>query len=119
MRVLSTFSNGSPGANLPGQVAALSWAWAPWMSLPDWRDQEAANQTILREMNERTEEVADARRLGTGGHPMETYLRECSVRSCAEPISLTRPECESIRSVSVRSAIAGTMAILRRTSIFK
>jgi hypothetical protein len=56
---------------------------------------------------------------GVGGHPMETYLRECSVRSCAEPISLTRPECESIRSVSVRSAIAGTMAILRRTSIFK
>jgi hypothetical protein len=115
MRVLSTFSNGSPGANLPGRVAALSWAWAPWMSLPDWRDQEAANETILREMNEWTEEVADARRLGTGGHPMETYLCECSDRTCAEPISLTRPECESIRSVSVRSAIAGTVAILRRT----
>jgi hypothetical protein len=33
----------------------------------------------------------------------------------AEPISLTRPEYESIRSVSVRSAIVGTVAILRRT----
>jgi hypothetical protein len=115
MMVLSTLSNGSPGANLPGQVAALSWAWAPWMSLPDWRDQEAANETILRKMNEWTEEVADAPRLGTGGHPMETTLCECSDRTCAEPINLTRPEYESIRSVSVRSAIADTVAILRRT----
>lgn len=78
------------------------------MSLPDWRDQEAANETIFREMNEWTEEVADARRLGTGGHPMETYLCECSDRTCAEPISLNRREYESVRSVSVRSAIAGT-----------
>jgi hypothetical protein len=78
------------------------------MSLPAWRDQEAANETIVREMNEWTEEVADARRLGTGGHPMETYLCECSDRTCAEPISLNRREYESIRSVSVRSAIAGT-----------
>jgi hypothetical protein len=109
------FSNGSPGANLPGRVAALSWAWAPWMSLPDWRDQEAANETIFLEMNEWTEEVADARRLGTGGHPIETYLCQCSDHTCAERISLTRPECESIRSVSVRSAIVGTVAILRRT----
>jgi hypothetical protein len=77
------------------------------MSLPDWRDQEAANETIVRE-NEWTEEVADARRLGTGGHPMETYLCECSDRTCGEPIGLTRREYESIRSVSVRSAIAGT-----------
>jgi hypothetical protein len=58
-------------------------------------------------MNEWTEEVAGARRLGTGGHPMETYLCECSDRTCAEPIRLTRREYESIRSVSVRSAIAG------------
>ena len=59
-------------------------------------------------MNEWTEEVADARRLGTGGHPMETYLCECSDRTCAEPIGLNRREYESVRSVSVRSAIAGT-----------
>jgi hypothetical protein len=78
------------------------------MSLPAWRDQEAANETIFREMNEWTEEVADARRLGTGGHPMETYLCECSDRTCAEPIGLTRREYEPIRSVSVLSAIAGT-----------
>lgn len=78
------------------------------MSLPAWRDQEAANETIFREMNEWTEEVADARRLGTGGHPMETYLCECSDRTCAEPISLNRREYESVRSVSVRSAVAGT-----------
>jgi len=81
--------------------------------MADWLTQEAVNQTIFREMNEWTEEVADARRLGTGGHPMETYLCECSDRTCAEPINLTRPEYESIRSVSVRSvslrsAIAGT-----------
>lgn len=91
------------------------------MSLPDWRDQEAANETIVREMmNEWTEEVADARRLGTGGHPMKTYLCECSERTCAEPIGLTRREYESIRSVSVRSAIRPVrdcrhLAILRKT----
>ena len=85
------------------------------MSLPDWRDQEAANETIFREMNDWIEEVADARRLGTGGHPMDTYLCERSDRTCAEPISLTHPEDESIRSVSVRSAIAGTVAILMRS----
>lgn len=55
------------------------------------------------------------RQLGTGGHPMDTYLCERSDRTCAEPISLTRPEDESIRSVSVRSAIAGTVAILMRS----
>jgi hypothetical protein len=61
----------------------------------------------------------NARRLGTGGHPMETYLCECSDRTCAEPISLTRPAYESIRSVSVRSAIAGTVAILRRPILLR
>ncbi len=65
-------------------------------------------------MNEWTEGVADARRLGTGGHPMETYLCECSDRTCGEPIGLTRREYESIRSVSVRSAIAGTWRSSRR-----
>jgi hypothetical protein len=91
------------------------------MSLPAWRDQEAANETIFREMNEWTEEVAGARRLGTGGHPMETYLCECSDRTCAEPIGLNRREYESIRSVSVRSVSVRPvrdrrhLAILRRT----
>jgi hypothetical protein len=72
--------------------------------MPDWRDQEATNETIFREMNEWTEEASDA------SHSVDRtenwYLCECSDRGCTEPISLTREEYESIRSVPVRFAIA-------------
>jgi hypothetical protein len=70
----------------------------------DWREQEATNQTIFREMNEWTEDGRDA----TEGidRPMDIYLCECSDRRCTEPISLTRTEYEAIRAVPVRFAIA-------------
>jgi hypothetical protein len=69
-----------------------------------WRDQEATNETIFREMNEWTEEAADA---GPDADRSENwYLCECSDRRCTEPISMTRKEYESIRSVPVRFAIA-------------
>jgi hypothetical protein len=70
----------------------------------DWREQEATNETIFREMNEWTEEANDAR-LGMDRGP-DMYLCECSDRSCTEPISLTRAEYEGIRSEAVRFAIA-------------
>lgn len=72
--------------------------------MPDWRDQEAWNQTDFREMNEWTEEDNDARH-GVG-HRIDTYLCECSDRRCSEPIRVTRLEYESVRSEPLRFVIA-------------
>ena len=70
----------------------------------DWREQEARNETIFRELNEWTEEANDA---GLGiDDRIDIYLCECSDRRCTEPISLTRPEYEAVRAVPVRFAIA-------------
>ena len=55
--------------------------------MSDWRDQEAANQTIFREMNEWTEERNDER-VGIGPR-VDAYLCECSDRRCTEPILLS------------------------------
>jgi hypothetical protein len=70
----------------------------------DWREQEAVNETVFREMNEWTLEDNDAR-LGLD-RPIDAYLCECSDRLCSDPIRLTRAEYEGIRSVGVRFAIA-------------
>lgn len=84
--------------------------WAPPMC--EWRDQEARNETVFREMNEWTREANDAR-LGVdlAIDPIDVdtfgiYLCECSDSRCTDPISLTRQEYESVRSVSIRFAIA-------------
>ena len=72
--------------------------------MADWRDQEATNQTIFREMNEWTKDAADSR---SDPIPlMEAYLCECSDRRCTEPIRLSREEYESIRAEGTRFAIA-------------
>ncbi len=70
----------------------------------DYREQEAKNETVFREMNEWTEEANDGR-VGAP-NPMDAYLCECSDRGCTDPIRLTRPEYESIRAVGIRFAIA-------------
>jgi hypothetical protein len=70
----------------------------------DWREIEATNETIFRDMNEWAAEGND-QRLGTH-RPMDTYLCECSDRRCSDPISLTRTEYESVRAVPIRFAIA-------------
>jgi hypothetical protein len=72
--------------------------------MTDWRDQEATNETVFREMNEWTEEANDAR-LGAD-RDADLYLCECSDPGCTDPISLTRAEYEAVRSVAVRFAIA-------------
>jgi hypothetical protein len=72
--------------------------------MSEYLEQEAKNETIFRDMNEWTEEASDAR--AGPHHPMDTYLCECSDRLCTQPISLTRPEYEAIRAISVRFAIA-------------
>ena len=78
--------------------------WQAASHMSDWRDQEATNETIFREMNEWTEEGSDAR-LGLGPRT-DIYLCECSDRSCTEPIHLTRFEYEAVRAESNRFAIA-------------
>lgn len=70
----------------------------------DWRDGEAINETIFRDMNEWTKESNDAR--VDVDRPMDAYLCECSDRRCSDAISLTRPEYEAVRSVAIRFAIA-------------
>ena len=72
--------------------------------MPDWRDQEATNETIFREMNEWSEGANDAR--PGADDRIDTYLCECSDRRCTEPIGLTRGEYEAVRAVPVRFAIA-------------
>ena len=74
------------------------------MPMLDWRESEATNQTVFREMNEWAEEATDAR-LGVD-RPFDTYICECSDPRCTDPISLTRQEYESVRAVSVRFAVA-------------
>ena len=72
--------------------------------MADWREDEARNETIFREMNEWTEEWNDSN--VHIDHPMDAYLCECSDRRCTDAISLTRPEYESVRAESIRFAIA-------------
>jgi hypothetical protein len=72
--------------------------------MSDWREQEATNETIFREMNEWTEDEDDARH-GID-RPIDHYLCECSDRRCTQRISLTRMEYEAIRAIPVRFAIA-------------
>jgi hypothetical protein len=72
--------------------------------MSDWRDQEATNETVFRDMNEWTEEQDDARH--GFDRSIDHYLCECSDRRCTQPISLTRKEYEAIRAIPVRFAIA-------------
>jgi hypothetical protein len=71
--------------------------------MSDWRDQEATNETIFREMNEWSEEAS------ASASPLVAenwYLCECSDRRCTEPILMTHEEYESIRAIPIRFAIA-------------
>jgi hypothetical protein len=74
------------------------------MAMPDWRAQEAENQTVFREMNEWTKEASDAR--DGLDRPMDTYLCECGDTRCSTPIFLTRAEYERIREEGTRFALA-------------
>jgi hypothetical protein len=72
--------------------------------MSDWREQEARNETVFRDMNEWSEEANDER---IGPDPStDTYLRECSDARCSDPVDMTRSEYEAVRSVPVRFAIA-------------
>ena len=70
----------------------------------DWREQEARNETIFRDLNEWTMDCNDAN--GLPGRLTDLYLCECSDGGCTQPISLSRAEYEGIRAEPIRFAIA-------------
>ena len=72
--------------------------------MDDWRDREATNETIFRELNEWTQDAGDD--LGGTYRSIDTYICECSDPRCTDPISLSRQEYEAVRAVPIRFAIA-------------
>jgi hypothetical protein len=70
--------------------------------MSEYQEEEAKNGTVFRDMNEWTAEANDAR--SGPDRPIDLYL--CSDPLCAEPINLTRPEYEAMRTVPVRVAIS-------------
>lgn len=70
-------------------------------ALLDWREKEARNETVFREMNEWT-----ADDLHSGEGTADTYICECSDSGCTDPINLTRSEYEAVRAVPIHFAIA-------------
>lgn len=70
----------------------------------DWREKEAWNEAVFREMNEWTVDDRDSGK--KSDQTADTYLCECSDSRCTDPITLTRPEYEAVRAVAVHFAIA-------------
>jgi hypothetical protein len=69
----------------------------------DWREQEAINETVFREMNEWTNEAIEDDSID---RPINTYVCECSDHGCTDPVQLTSAEYEAVRAVPVNFAIA-------------
>jgi hypothetical protein len=63
--------------------------------------QDARNQSLFREVNERIGQLA--RGSGVGGH--DSYICECGNHSCTEPIELSRAEYEALRRHANRFAV--------------
>ena len=72
--------------------------------MDDWRQREAVNGAVFRDMNEWTEAVSDAR-FGLD-RPIDAYLCECSDASCTQSISVTRTEYEAVRAVPIHFVMA-------------
>lgn len=69
----------------------------------DQLKENAANESLSRELNEWT---ADVNGSGASDGDVHTYLCECSDGRCSAPIGLTYTEYEAVRSLPVRFAIA-------------
>ena len=67
-----------------------------------WRDTEARNQALFREVNERIEELAED--LGAGGQ--DRLICECGNPDCTKQIELTHAEYERVRAHASRFVIA-------------
>jgi hypothetical protein len=63
--------------------------------------EDARNQALFREVNERIEEFATG--FDGGGH--DSYVCECGNPQCTEPLELTRAEYEAVREHANRFAV--------------
>jgi hypothetical protein len=65
---------------------------------PEERRKAARNEALLREVNERIEEVAR-------GHDQVEFLCECFADDCTEPVPLSVTEYEAVRRTSTRFVV--------------
>jgi hypothetical protein len=72
------------------------------MTMADWREQEVANETRSREINEWIDEANRGRLAGAD----DPYVCECSDGSCSATIRLTHVEYEEVRGYGTHFAIA-------------
>ena len=68
----------------------------------NWREQEARNEVRFRDQNEWIDGAS--RSFGVG--ELTAFVCECGDGDCTNPIELTKPEYESVRSESTHFAIA-------------
>jgi hypothetical protein len=64
-------------------------------------NEDARNQALFREVNERIEQIAKS--FDLDGH--DSYICECGNPQCTEPIELTRAEYEAVRRHASRFAV--------------
>jgi hypothetical protein len=65
---------------------------------PEERRKAARNEALLREVNERIEEVAR-------GHDQVEFLCECFADDCTEPIPLSLADYEAVRCTATRFVV--------------
>lgn len=65
--------------------------------------QAARNQTLIREVNERVEEIS---KLHGVTLPLAEWICECVDETCTERLSLTLEEYELVRSAPIRFVVA-------------
>ena len=68
----------------------------------NWREQEARNEVRFRDQNE----WIDGASRSFGVAELTAFVCECGDGDCTNPIELTKPEYESVRSESTHFAIA-------------
>jgi hypothetical protein len=84
-----------------------------------WREQEARNQALFREGNERLEQVGES--FGAG---LASFVCECGNLDCTQTIDLSRREYERVRAHASRFVIAvnhenpETESVIEQTSRF-
>ena len=67
-----------------------------------WREKEARNQVLFREVNERIERISEG--FATGGRT--SLLCECGNRECTQTIDLSHSEYERVRAHASRFVVA-------------
>ena len=70
--------------------------------MSSWREREARNQALFREVNERIEQVGES--FGTDGP--SSFVCECGNRECTQTIDVSRPEYERVRAHASRFVVA-------------